>query len=168
MASLAFQHGSYFLVRRMENVTMNLTSRLFVFISVFLMLYPPVGRAEDHVINAEARIFNPDVIYIHPGDTVRFVNMVSHDSKSVEGLIPDGAEHWESGIGNNISLKLDIEGTYAHVCVPHLGFGMVGVIVVGKPVDIDAKMEWAQANLEGPYRRLLGKLLKVQRTAKGE
>jgi len=125
-----------------------------------------MSRAEEHVINAQARVFNPDILYVQPGDTVKFVNMTSHDSKSVEGLIPEGAEHWESGIGNNISLKFDIEGTYAYVCVPHLGFGMVGVIVVGAPADIDAKMDWAKANLEGPYRRLIGKLLKVQRAAK--
>jgi pseudoazurin len=133
-----------------------------------LVLQAPAGTAAEHVINAEARIFNPDVIYVQPGDTVSFVNMASHDAKSVEGLIPEGAQHFDSGIGNNLTVKFDIEGTYAYVCVPHLGFGMVGVIVVGKPVDIDAKMEWAQANLQGPYRRLIAKMLKVQRAAKSE
>lgn len=131
-----------------------------------LALLPAASWAAEHIINAQARVFNPDILYIEPGDTVKFVNMTSHDSVSVEGLIPEGAEPWESGLGNNISLKLDVEGTYAYVCLPHIGFGMVGVIVVGKPHDIDEKMEWAKANLEGPYRRLIGKLLKVQRAAK--
>lgn len=121
---------------------------------------------QDHVVNAEARVFNPDIIYIQPGDTVKFVNMTSHDAVSVEGLIPEGAEHWHSGIGNNITLKLDIEGVYGYVCTPHIGFGMVGAIVVGEPVNIDAAMKHAKAALQGPYRRLLGKLLKVQRAAK--
>lgn len=136
-------------------------------LSLAALILPLGASAEqEHIVNAEARIFNPDVVYIQPGDTVRFVNMASHDSVSVEGLIPEGAEHWQSGIGNNITLKLEVEGVYAHVCVPHIGFGMVGVIVVGEPVGIDEAMTYARANLKGPYRRLIGKLLKVQRAAK--
>ena len=103
--------------------------------------------------------------YLQPGDIVKFVNMTSHDAKTVEGLIPEGAEHFDSGLGNNISVKFDVEGVYAYVCVPHIGFGMVGAIVVGEPVNIDQAMEYAKTNLEGPYRRLIGKLLKVQRAA---
>jgi len=137
-------------------------------LAALLALQSQPGQAAEHQLNAEARVFNPDILYVQPGDTVSFVNMTSHDAKSVDGLIPEGAQPFDSGIGNNLTIKLDIEGTYAYVCVPHIGFGMVGVIVVGKPVDIDAKMEWAQAKLEGPYRRLIAKLLKVQRTAKGE
>ncbi|MEJ2760929.1 MAG: hypothetical protein P8126_05175 [Gammaproteobacteria bacterium] len=44
--------------------------------------------------------------------------------------------------------------------------GDTGVIVVGKPVGIDADMKYARAHLQGPKRRLIGKLLKVQRAAK--
>lgn len=123
--------------------------------------------AEEHVINAQARVFNPDILYVQPGDTVKFVNMTSHDAKSVEGLIPEGAKPFDSGLGNNLTLKLDVEGVYGYVCVPHIGFGMVGAIIVGKPVNIDAEMDYAKANLKGPYRRIIGKLLKVQRAAKG-
>lgn len=136
-------------------------------IAMVSMLVVMNTYAEEHVINAEARVFNPDIIYVQPGDTVKFINMTSHDTKTVEGLIPEGAEHFDSGLGNNLTVKLDVEGVYAYVCVPHIGFGMVGAIVVGKPVNIDAEMEYAQTKLEGPYRRLIGKLLKVQRAAQG-
>lgn len=134
---------------------------------LLVLLSAQVSAQEIHVINAEARIFNPDVIYIQPGDSVKFVNMTSHDTQSVEGLIPEGAEHWASGMGNNVTYALDVEGVYAYVCLPHIGFGMMGAIVVGEPVNIDAAMDYAKANLKGPYRRLIGKLLKVQRAAKG-
>jgi pseudoazurin len=147
---------------------MRFASYFAVLLLALLAVHSPAGLGAEHVVNAEARVFNPDIIYVQPGDTISFVNMTSHDAKSVEGLIPEGAQHFDSGIGNNLTVKFDIEGTYAYVCVPHLGFGMVGVIVVGKPIDIDAKMEWAQANLQGPYRRLIAKMLKVQRAAKGE
>ena len=135
-------------------------------VAFFLLGSVHASAQQIHVVNAEARIFNPDVIYIQPGDNVKFVNMTSHDTVSVEGLIPEGAKHWKSGMGNNITLSFETEGAYAYVCVPHIGFGMVGVIVVGEPVNIDAAMEHAKTNLKGPYRRLIGKLLKVQRAAK--
>lgn len=135
-----------------------------------------VTAQQIHVINAEARIFNPDVIYVQPGDNVRFVNMTSHDAVTInqvplpgdevfDGMLPEGADGWKSRMGDDFTVQLDIEGVYPYVCVPHIGFGMVGVIVVGEPVNIDAAMEAAKANLKGPYRRLIGKILKVQRAA---
>lgn len=122
--------------------------------------------AEDHVINAQARVFAPAILYIQSGDTVQWVNMNSHNTVSIEGMIPDGAEGWRSDLGENLSVTLTEEGVYPYVCEPHIGFGMVGAIVVGEPVNIDATMEYARENLEGPYRRILGKLIKIQRAAK--
>lgn len=124
--------------------------------------------AEEHIINAQARVFAPDILYIQPGDTVHWMNMTSHNTVAQEGLIPEGAEAWRGDIGENKTVKLDVEGVYAYVCEPHIGFGMVGAIVVGEPVNIDEAMAYARDNLEGPYRRLLGKLIKVQRAAKKE
>jgi len=117
-----------------------------------------------HKVNAQARIFKPDTIYINPGDVVQWVNMTSHNTASVEGLIPEGAVPWQSKLGENLKIKLDVVGIYAYVCQPHIGFGMVGVIVVGKPKNLDEVMAYATANLEGPYRRLIGKLKKVKIT----
>lgn len=115
-----------------------------------------------HTVNAQARIFKPDTIYINPGDVVHWVNMTSHNTVSVEGLIPEGAESWRSGLGENLKIQLDVEGIYAYVCEPHIGFGMVGVIVVGKPSNLEEVVQFARDNLEGPYRRLIGKLIKVK------
>ena len=144
---------------------------------LFLLGSLQASAQQIHVINAEARIFNPDVIYVKPGDNVRFVNMTSHDAVSInqvplpdgqvyEGMLPEGAEGWKSKMGNDFTLQMDIEGVYPYVCIPHIGFGMVGVIVVGEPVNVDAAMDAARANLTGAYRRLIGKILKVQRAAK--
>lgn len=115
-----------------------------------------------HKVNAQARIFKPDTIYINPGDTVQWVNMTSHNTASVDGLIPEGTTPWQSKLGENLKIKLDVVGIYAYVCQPHIGFGMVGVIVVGKPSNLDDVMEYATTKLEGPYRRLIGKLKKVK------
>ncbi len=117
--------------------------------------------AESHTINAEARRFVADIAYIQPGDTVGWINMTSHNTVSIEGLIPEGAEPWRSNMGQNLQLTLDIEGVYAYVCEPHLGFGMVGLIIVGEPTNLEA-VRAAALELQGPYRRILGKLKKVQ------
>lgn len=118
-------------------------------------------NAESHTINAEARRFVADIAYIQPGDTVGWINMTSHNSVSIEGLIPEGAEPWRGELGQNLKLTLDIEGVYAYVCEPHLGFGMVGLIIVGEPTNLEA-VRAAALELQGPYRRILGKLKKVQ------
>lgn len=117
---------------------------------------------QTHTVNAQARVFAPEIIYIQPGDTVQWVNMTSHNSVSMEGLIPEGAEGWRSALGENLGVTLTVEGIYAYVCEPHIGFGMVGVIVVGDPGDIDAVNAKAREILQGPYRRLIGKLRKVK------
>ena len=124
-----------------------------------------VTAQENHLINAQTRIFAPDILYIQPGDSVQWQNMTSHDTVSIEGLIPEGAQPWRGAIGENLGITLTVEGVYAYVCEPHIGFGMMGVIVVGKPVNIDAAMAFAQEKLQGPFRRIIGKLLKVQQEA---
>lgn len=119
--------------------------------------------AADHTINAEARVFNPDIIYIQPGDTVGWINMTSHNSASVEGLIPEGATPWQGKLGENLKLTLDKEGVYGYVCQPHIGFGMMGVIVVGNPANLEAVTQYAQEKYTGtPFARLIGKLKKVK------
>ena len=118
---------------------------------------------ESHIINAEARRFVSDIVYIQPGDSVAWINMTSHNSVSIEGMIPEGAEAWRSDMGDNYQLTLNIEGVYAYVCEPHLGFGMVGLIVVGEPVNLK-KVREVSLKLQGPYRRILGKLRKLPAT----
>ena len=145
---------------------MNMLKNVLCFTVGILMLLPSLGWAEDFDVNAEARVFNPDILYVKPGDTIHWTNMTSHDMGSVDGLIPEGAKPWKGTMGENLSVTLDVEGVYGYACPVHLGFGMMGVIVVGKPVNIGSEMAYAQEKLEGPNRRIIGKLLKVQQAAK--
>ena len=143
---------------------MNNTTGLFAVIvtAINLTLSNYVFAAEQ-TINAEARIFKPDIIYVQPGDTVGWTNMTSHMTASVEGLIPEGATPWQSQLGENLKITLDKEGVYGYVCTPHLGFGMVGVIVVGKPTNLEAATKYLQEKYTGtPYARLLGKFKQVK------
>ena len=142
-------------------------STLFSLVAALLLALSSalVQAQENHLINAQTRMFAPDILYIQPGDSVQWQNMTSHDTVSIEGLVPEGAQPWRGAISENFGVTLTVEGVYAYVCEPHIGFGMMGVIVVGKPVNIDAAMAFAQEKLEGPFRRIIGKLLKVQQDA---
>jgi len=54
------------------------------------MVFIAPGFAAEHTINAEARVYNPDIIYVAPGDTIGFKNMTSHNAVSY--VVPEGAE----------------------------------------------------------------------------
>lgn len=121
--------------------------------------------AADHKINAEARVYKPDILYVEPGDTINFTNMTSHNAVSY--IVPDGGTAFgEKGKlpGGSFSVTVDKEGIYGFVCEPHIGFGMVGVIAVGTITQEmkDAAMKDAMDNLEGPFRRLIGKIKKIE------
>ena len=131
-------------------------------------MLPNLVNAEEHVVNAAAREFKPAIIYIQPGDSVKFINMTSHNS--VTYLIPEGGTGWgEKGKLASSSLitpALNTEGIYGYVCEPHIGFGMVGVVVVGavSADEIAAMKERAMTELEGPFKRLIGKIINLKPT----
>ena len=123
--------------------------------------------AAEHTVNAEARVFKPAIIYIAPGDTVNFTNMTSHNAVSY--VVPEGGEVFgEKGKfpGGSFNVAPKGEGIYGYVCEPHIGFGMVGVIVVGdvSADDIAAAKKQAMDTLEGPFKRVIGKINKVKPT----
>ena len=131
-------------------------------------MLPNLVNAEEHIVNAAAREFKPAIVYVQPGDTVKFTNMTSHNA--VTYLTPEGATGWgETGKmagGTFITPPIDTEGIYGYVCEPHIGFGMVGVVVVGgvSADDKAAMKERAMAELQGPFRRLIGKINKIKPT----
>lgn len=114
------------------------------------------ASAEEHVVQAQATKFSPAHVFIQPGDTVTWANMAGHDSQAEEGLVPEGAETWHIGMGENGSVTLDVEGVYLYKCTPHFALGMAGAIVVGKPTNIDA----IKQNAKGMYKRVIVKMMK--------
>ena len=151
-----------------EVIEMITTRHIGIILSVLVYMLPNLVNAEEHIVNAAAREFKPAIIYVQPGDTVKFTNMTSHNS--VTYLTPEGATGWgEKGKmagGTFITPPIDIEGIYGYVCEPHIGFGMVGVVVVGgvSADDKAAMKERAMAELQGPFKRLIGKINKIKPT----
>lgn len=93
---------------------------------------------EMHIVTAQGLKYSPLVVQIQPGDTVAWENMPTHDTQSIEGLIPEGAEAWHSELGKNYERTFTQEGIYVYKCTPHIGAGMGGAIIVGNPVNLDA------------------------------
>ena len=83
-------------------------------------------------------VFEPAVIKISKGDTVNFVATdMSHNSASLEGMIPAGADSWNGALSQDISITFTEEGVYVYQCTPHAMMAMVGVIQVGNAVNLD-------------------------------
>ena len=83
-------------------------------------------------------IFEPAVLKVSLGDTVHFKAAdMSHNSATIDGLIPEGASAWSGAINEDISITLNTEGVYIYQCDPHAMMAMVGVIQVGEAVNME-------------------------------
>jgi len=128
----------------------------FAALSVLLVSFN--AMAEEHVVVSGATNFNPMHLFIKPGDTVKWTNMTIHNSESMEGLIPAGAEPWKGKIGQEIAVTLDKEGVYIYKCFPHYANGMVAAIIVGEASNMDQIENNAKGREKGVIFKLKKKL----------
>jgi pseudoazurin len=81
-------------------------------------------------------VFEPAVIKVAPGDTVHFIATdKSHNVESIEGMLPEGAQPFKGEMSKDLTVTFDQPGVYGIKCKPHYGMGMVGLVVVGDPVN---------------------------------
>ena len=113
--------------------------------AVILALALPAAAAdfEVHMLNKGAEgamVFEPAFVKVAPGDTITFIPTdKGHNVETIKGMIPEGAEAFKSKINENFKVTFDKAGAYGVKCTPHVGMGMVGVIVVGDaPANLDA------------------------------
>jgi pseudoazurin len=99
-------------------------------------------------------VFTPRLLVVDPGTNVLFeATDRGHNSASVDGMIPDGAEPWKGRIGADIEIQFSIPGFYGYVCTPHVPLGMVGLIVVqgdGMLDNLDAARAVRHRGKAGP------------------
>ena len=82
-------------------------------------------------------VFEPSLLKIAPGDSIRFVPTdKGHNVLSIEGMTPAGAAAFQSKMGQELTITFDQPGVYGYECKPHYGMGMVGLVVVGDPVNL--------------------------------
>lgn len=83
-------------------------------------------------------VFEPALVKVAPGDTVKFVSTdKGHNAESIKGMLPEGAAPFVGKNNEDIAVKFDQEGVYGIKCLPHYGMGMVALVVVGKPGNVD-------------------------------
>ena len=110
---------------------------------------PPTPQT--HIVAmTDDMIYDPEVITIAPGDTVRWLNIgkMGHSVTAYEDELPEGASYWASGDlasenetrnkypigdiagGESYSRTFELEGEYGYFCIPHESIQMTGKIIV--------------------------------------
>jgi len=105
-------------------------------------------------------VFEPAFVKIAPGDTVKFVSTdKGHNAESIKGMLPEGATPFVGKNNEDIAVKFEQEGVYGIKCLPHYGMGMVAMIVVGNPGNLDqAKAVPQVGKAKQVFATLFGKL----------
>ena len=121
-------------------------NKITTLLTVFLLTMP--AFAEEHIVKMlnsgkdGMMIFEPAVLSVNKGDTVKFVATdMAHNSASV--FTPPGATPWNGGMSQDISVTLDTPGIYIYECTPHAMMAMVGVIQVKDGMDLDMTLDSA-------------------------
>ena len=122
-----------------------------VYILLFT-LFSVLLSSEEHIVKMlnsgkeGMMVFEPAVLSIQKGDTVKFVATdVSHNSASIEGMIPEGAEPWTGALSQDLTVTLTEEGVYVYQCTPHNMMAMIGVIKVESKGNLDQIKQNAEA-----------------------
>jgi len=124
---------------------METTMRLRTFLcTAILVMGAGMANAADHQVqmlnkgDKGAMVFQPNFIKAAPGDTITFVPTdKSHNAEAIKGMVPEGAELFKGKLSEPLTVTLTAEGIYGVKCVPHYGMGMVALIEVGKPVNLE-------------------------------
>jgi len=83
-------------------------------------------------------VFEPAFVGAAPGDTIRFVPTdKGHNVETIKGMIPEGAKPFKSKFNEPLAITLDREGVYGIKCSPHYAMGMVALIEVGQPINLE-------------------------------
>lgn len=124
----------------------------------------PVLSQQSVTISAVGVKFDPMFVFIEPGDTVNWQGMAGHNVESIDAMVPEGYEKFNSTLGEDVSIVFNTPGIVMYKCTPHWGTRMGGGIVVGKPDNAMAIVDAYTAAIESdrglllPAKGLLKKL----------
>lgn len=113
-------------------------------------------------------VFEPALVKVNPGDTVKFVAAdKGHNVESIEAMLPEGGKAFTGKVNEEVTVTLDKPGVYGFRCKPHYGMGMVGMIVVGEPANLDqAKAAAHPGKAKQAFANLFDKLATTSTAAK--
>ncbi|MFT3730456.1 MAG: pseudoazurin [Hyphomicrobium sp.] len=136
-------------------------------ITLAAVAIPHSAGATEHIIemrnqdNAGNRMaFEPGFVKVEVGDTVKFVPTdKGHNAQSVPNIWPEGVPEVKGEFSREVVFKADKDGLYIFKCLPHYGMGMVALVQVGKPVNLDAVKKFVATGMA--KKRLDGEIAKV-------
>ena len=105
-------------------------------------------------------VFEPALVKINPGDTVKFVATdKGHNAEIIDDMMPEGGEKFVGKINEELAITFDKPGVYGYKCKPHYGMGMVGMVVVGEATNLDkAKAATHPGKAKQAFSNLFDKL----------
>ncbi|TDO99443.1 plastocyanin/azurin family copper-binding protein [Marinomonas balearica] len=81
-------------------------------------------------------VFQPSFVKAEVGDVITFVpTHAGHYAQSY--ITPTEQSGWKTKMNEPFSLELSHEGLHLYYCPPHLMMGMVGMIQVGQPTNLE-------------------------------
>jgi pseudoazurin len=113
-------------------------------------------------------VFEPALVKINPGDTVKFVAAdKGHNVEVIDGMLPEGGQKFVGKVNEELAITFDKTGVYGYKCKPHYGMGMVGMIVVGDASNVDqAKQTKHPGKANQAFANLFDKLAATKTAAK--
>ncbi|MEY8840538.1 pseudoazurin [Cribrihabitans sp. XS_ASV171] len=109
-----------------------------------LSLGAGAALAETHEVKmlnkgeAGVMVFEPAYVKAAPGDVIRFLPTdKGHNVENIEGMLPAGVEAFKTKFNEEFELTVSEEGLYGIKCTPHYAMGMVALVQVGDPVNLD-------------------------------
>jgi pseudoazurin len=113
-----------------------------VFIFVLIIFLPLISWAKNYRVemlndkDGQAMVFEPAFLKVEKGDQITFVPVdAGHNSRSV--FVPEGSNDWKGENNQEVIFSYQKEGVYIYQCSNHSVMGMVGVIQVGKPSNLE-------------------------------
>src|SRR5688572_3254700 len=97
--------------------------RKFLFLAAALAAAASPAAAKEVTVKmlnkgaAGAMVFEPALVKIAPGDTVKFEpTNPSHNAESITSMIPTGAKPFKGKINQQVAVKFDKPGVYGIKC----------------------------------------------------
>jgi pseudoazurin len=105
-------------------------------------------------------VFEPALVKIEPGDTIKFIAAnKGHNVESIKTMMPADAAPFNGKVNEDTTVTFDKPGVYGVKCLPHYGMGMVALIVVGTPSNLDeAKAVTHPGNAKKVFAALFSRL----------